>query len=629
MDAHGSTRRPLKARIARPAGEGTLAPFPRHRSTPPKAELPAIPPPDLSFGRDSYASTALAEIIDRSVHAATARFTMGLSPMALMGSYMDWAAHLAFAPGKQAQLAEKAYKKWIRLANYAGRSLIQSDGNEPCIQPLPQDHRFTADAWRTPPYDVMYQAFLLGQQWWHNAMTGVRGVNKRNEDMVAFATRQFLDVWSPSNSVFTNPEVLTRTQQEGGMNLIRGWHNFVEDQERAAGCRKPVGAEAFEVGRNVAVAPGKVVYRNRLVELIQYAPTTDKVRPEPVLIVPAWIMKYYILDLSPENSLVRYLTAQGHTVFMVSWKNPGPEDRDLSLEDYRTLGAMAALDAVTAIVPGEKVHAVGYCLGGTLLAITAAAMARDGDERLKTVSLFAAQADFKEAGELTLFINESQLSFLEDMMWEQGFLDTKQMAGAFQILRSNDLVWSRAVRDYLMGERQPMTDLMAWNADATRMPYRMHTEYLRHLFLDNDLAEGRFHAGGKPVALTDMRMPLFAVGTELDHVAPWHSVYKFHLLTDTEITFLLTKGGHNAGIVSEPGHPHRHYRVSTRPSDGHYVDPEVWLAETRRKEGSWWPEWSAWLDAHSGKPVPPPAMGAPKAGYAAVCDAPGVYVHQQ
>jgi polyhydroxyalkanoate synthase len=299
------------------------------------------------------------------------------------------------------------------------------------------------------------------------------------------------------------------------------------------------------------------------------------------------------------------------------------------MEDYRRLGAMAALDAVTAIVPGEQVHAVGYCLGGTLLAIAAAAMARDGDERLKTVTLLAAQADFKEAGELTLFINESQLSFLEDMMWEQGFLDTKQMAGAFQILRSNDLVWSRAVRDYLMGERQQMSDLMAWNADATRMPYRMHTEYLRHLFLDNDLAEGRFHAGGKPVALTDIRTPLFAVGTELDHVAPWHSVYKFHLLTDTEITFLLTKGGHNAGIVSEPGHPHRHYRVSTKPSNGHYVDPEVWLAETPRKEGSWWPEWSAWLDAHSGKPVAPPGMGAPHVGYAAACDAPGVYVHQQ
>jgi len=631
MDARRSPRPARPTASASTAGKparGALIAFPRRKSAPPPVALPPLPAPDPSFIRDSYASTALAEIIDRSVHAATARFTVGLSPMALIGAYMDWAAHLAFAPGKQAQLGEKAFKKWVRLANYGSRCALRSDGTEPCIQPLPQDHRFASAAWQQAPFNVMYQAFLLGQQWWHNAMTGVRGVTRRNENMVAFATRQFLDVWSPSNSVFTNPEVLAQTQQELGMNLVRGFQNLVEDWERTAGGRKPVGAESFEVGHNVAVTPGKVVFRNRLIELIQYAPATATVRPQPVLIVPAWIMKYYILDLSPTNSLVRFLTDQGFTVFMISWKNPGPEDRDLSMEDYRRLGAMAALDAVTAVVPGERVHAVGYCLGGTLLSIAAAAMARDGDERLATVSLFAAQADFTEAGELTLFINESQLSFLEDMMWEQGFLDTKQMAGAFQILRSNDLVWSRAVRDYLMGERRPMTDLMAWNADATRMPYRMHTEYLRHLFLDNDLAEGRYHAGGKPVALTDIRAPIFAVGTELDHVAPWRSVYKFHLLTDTAITFVLTNGGHNAGIVSEPGHAHRHYRVSTQAADSRYIDPEVWLGATPARSGSWWTEWCAWLATRSGDPVAPPALGAPQAGYAPLCDAPGTYVHQ-
>jgi len=596
-------------------------------ATPPKpAPVPGIAAPEPSFIRDSYAATAFADVVDRSVHAATARFTAGLSPMAMIGAYMDWAAHIAFAPGKRAQLAEKALKKAMRLASYASRCVLDRDGVEPCIVPLPQDRRFAGEAWQAVPYNVTYQAFLLGQQWWHNAVTGVRGVTKQDENMVSFATRQFLDVFSPSNSMLTNPEVLERTLRDGGMNFVRGAQNWIEDWERALGGRPPPGAEQFEVGRNVAATPGKVVYRNRLIELIQYAPATAEVHPEPILIVPAWIMKYYILDLSPANSLVKFLTGRGHTVFMISWKNPGPEDRDLSMEDYRRLGVMSAMDAVSAIDPGRKIHGVGYCLGGTLLAIAAATMARDGDERLGTLSFFAAQADFKEAGELTLFINESQLSFLEDMMWEQGFLDTKQMAGAFQMLRSNDLVWSRLVRDYLMGERAPMTDLMAWNADATRMPYRMHTEYLRRLFLDNDLAEGRYRADGKQVALTAIRTPIFAVGTEQDHVAPWHSVYKFHLLTDTEVTFLLTSGGHNAGIVSEPGHPHRHYRIATKREDDNYVDPDVWAAQTSPVEGSWWPRWSDWIAAHSGARVAPPPLGAPKAGYATLADAPGAYV---
>ena len=616
--------------VAGPSRTRSRASVPQRRTerAKPAIDVPVPLPPESPFVRDSYASTAWAEIVDRSVHAAAARFTAGLSPMALIGAYMDWAAHIAFAPGKQAQLVEKAIKKAARLGNYAGRRMLHADGVEPCIEPLPQDRRFAAEAWRNPPYDLVYQAFLLNQQWWHNAMTGVRGVTQRSENMVAFATRQFLDVVSPSNGLWTNPEVLERTRTEFGANLIRGAQNLIEDWDRAVGGRRPVGAERFEPGRNVAITPGKVVFRNRLIELIEYAPATAKVRPEPLLIVPAWIMKYYILDLSPQNSLVRYLTQRGYTVFMISWRNPGPEDRDLSMDDYRRLGVMAALDAVSAIVPDRKVHAAGYCLGGTLLAIAAATMIRDGDQRLRSTTFLAAQTDFTEAGELTLFINESQLSFLEDMMWEQGFLDTKQMAGAFQILRSNDLVWSRIVREYLLGERAPMTDLMAWNADATRMPYRMHTEYLRQLFLDNDLAEGRYEVGGRPIELSSLRTPLFAVGTELDHVAPWRSVFKLDLLTDAPVTFVLTNGGHNAGIVSEPGHPRRHYRVATRAPIQTIVDPETWAAEAPLHDGSWWPEWASWLDRQSGEPVPPPPMGAPRAGYPVQCDAPGAYVRQ-
>jgi polyhydroxyalkanoate synthase len=579
--------------------------------------------------RDSFVVTALSDIIDRSLHATIARFTVGLSPAVLAQAYLDWATHLAYAPGKRWQLIDKATRKAVRFANYASRRAPLGHKAPCCIEPLPQDKRFVGEDWQKWPYNFIQQAFLLNQQWWHNATTGVRGVSKQHENMVEFGSRQLLDMFSPSNFVLTNPEILQRTLSKGGANLVSGFQNLVEDWERSISGKKPVGTEKFVVGRDVAATPGKVVYRNRLIELIQYAPVVDRVRPEPVLIVPAWIMKYYILDLSPENSLVKYLTQQGFTVFMISWKNPGPEDRDLGMEDYRTLGPMASLDAVGAIVPEQKVHAVGYCLGGTLLSIAAAAMARDGDHRLNSLTLFAAQTDYSEAGELMLFINEGQLAFLDDMMWEQGFLDTRQMAGTFQMLRSNDLVWSYMIRNYLMGEREPMIDLMAWNADATRMPYRMHSEYLRHLFLDNDLAEGRFEAAGKPVALTDIRGPIFAVGTERDHVAPWRSTYKIQLLTDTEVTYLLTTGGHNAGIVSEIGREDHSFQVMTKKVGDYYVDPETWLAQASRKQGSWWPEWVAWLNARSGDRVIPPCIGAAAAGFAPLSNAPGSYVLQE
>jgi polyhydroxyalkanoate synthase len=566
----------------------------------------------------------LSELVDRSINATIARLTAGSSPTALIGAYADWALHLAVASGKRWELNEKALRKFWRLANYACDYLTAPKACKSCIEPLPQDKRFRAEAWQSWPYNIMHQSFLLTQQWWHNATTGIRGVTRQHEKVVEFATRQILDVFSPSNFLLSNPEVLQKTTEEHGANLLRGARNLVEDVERALSGKGPVGTERFRPGREVAITPGKVIYRNRLIELIQYAPATEQVRPEPVLVVPAWIMKYYILDLSPKNSLVRYLVGQGYTVFIISWKNPAAEDRDVGLEDYRADGVMAALDVIGKVMPSLKVHAAGYCLGGTLLSIAAAAIARGGDDRLGSVTLFAAETDFTEAGELSLFINESQISFLEDMMWAQGFLDAKQMSGAFQLLRSNDLIWSRMVHEYLMGERAPMSDLMAWNADSTRLPFRMHSEYLRKLFLENELAEGRYEAGGKPVALTDIRVPIFAVATLWDHVAPWRSVHKIHLLTDTEITFLLTNGGHNAGIVSEPGHSGRSYQVTTKSADAHYSDPDTWAEETPMKQGSWWPEWVGWLNGHSGPPTEPPRMG--RKGERPLCDAPGTYV---
>lgn len=408
---------------------------------------------------------------------------------------------------------------------------------------------------------------------------------------------------------------------------MRGFDHFLDDTTRTLRGEPPAGAEAYEVGRDLAVTPGKVVLRNALMELIQYAPATGTVRPEPVLIVLAWIMKYYILDLSPHNSLIRYLVGQGFTVFCISWRNPGPELREASLDDYRRLGVMAALDAVETIAGSHGIHAVGYCLGGTLLSIAASAMARDGDDRLKTVTLFAAQVDFEEPGELGLFIDESQVSFLEDVMWQEGTLDQRHMAGAFQMLRSQDLVWSRIVHDYLMGERAPMSDLMAWNADSTRMPYRMHSQYLRALFLDNDLTQGRFKADGHPVHVEDISVPVFVVGTETDHVAPWHSVFKIVHLFDTSVDFVLTSGGHNAGIVSEPGHPNRFYRHLVHREGVPHPDPDGWRAAAAVNAGSWWPTWTAWLSRHSGEPIAPPPMGC--LPYAALCDTPGTYVRRK
>ena len=565
--------------------------------------------------------------LDRALAANLARLTAGVSPSVLWLAYLDWLIHVGLSPSKAAQLAEKAVRKSLRLALHAQHALAEPDA-PPCIEPLPQDRRFDGAAWRQWPYNLLYQSFLLTQQWWHVATSDLSGMDRRNERIVNFVTRQLLDMVSPSNLPWLNPEVRETTLREGGANLLRGAQNLADDWERAVAGKRPAGAERFQVGRDVAVTPGKVVLRNRLIELIQYAPATETVHAEPVLIVPAWIMKYYILDLSPHNSLVKYLVERGHTVFMISWRNPTSEDRDLRLDDYRRLGVLAALDAIEAIAPERRVHGVGYCLGGTLLAMAAAALARNGDPRFASLSLLAAQIDFRHSGELMLFINDSQVDYLESLMWDQGYLDTHQMAGAFQQLRSNDLIWSRLVQDYLLGRRRGMSDLMAWNTDLTRMPYAMHSEYLRRFFLDNDLADGRYEVDGRPVAISDIRAPIFAVGTTKDHVAPWRSAYKIHLLADTDVTFLLTTGGHNAGVVSEPNHRNRSYQVATKKETDYYVDPDTWLAKTSRKEGSWWPEWQAWLAARSSGQVQPPGLGADEAGYPPLMDAPGSYVLQ-
>ena len=565
--------------------------------------------------------------MDALARAVQAGASASISPQSLLLAWTDWASHLASSPGKQSELMSLAAEQASALAGYLRECLLAGTGEaRDCIETPVQDRRFAAPEWRHWPFNLLHQVFLLNQQWWSQATHGVSGVDKHHENVVAFAARQWLDMLSPGNHLLTNPEALARTVAEDGANLQRGLAHLLDDIERSLAKLPPAGAEAFVVGRDVAATPGKVVLRNQLMELIQYAPSTETVHPEPVLVIPAWIMKYYILDLSPHNSLIKYLVGQGYTVFCISWKNPGQAERDLGMDEYLEQGFHAALQAVNAIVPKRKVHATGYCLGGTLLAIAAAAMARDGDERLASLSLFTAQTDFSEPGELGLFIDESQVSMLEAQMAEAGYLRGDQMAGAFQMLRSYDLLWSKMVQEYLLGDRRPMNDLMAWNADLTRMPAKMHSQYLRRLFLDDDLSEGRYPVGGRPVSLGDIGLPTFAVGTLTDHVAPWRSVYKLHYLTPTEITFALTSGGHNAGIVSEPGRPRRSYRIGTRAAGASYVPPDRWLEQTPVQDGSWWPAWIAWLQERSGTPVKPPAIGAPSKGYKPQYAAPGNYV---
>ncbi|HRT63003.1 MAG TPA: alpha/beta fold hydrolase [Syntrophales bacterium] len=565
--------------------------------------------------------------VDSFLHARQARFTMNLSPVTMLLAFLDWSINVADSPGTQYRIMENSFKTAVDYWDYAVRSFFSS-GEEP-EKPVAVDGRFQEEAWQKPPYLLMYQAFLLCEQWWQKATTDIPGVSRHHQNVVSFMARQLMDLFSPANYLWSNPILTQTTWEQGGQNLLRGWANMWEDWRRRRNRELPVGTENFRPGEKVAVTPGKVVFRNHLIELIQYTPTTEKVYEEPVLIVPAWIMKYYILDLSPHNSLVKYLVDSGHTVFMISWRNPTEEDRNLSMADYHFDGILAAINAVSRILPERKIHTVGYCLGGTMLSIVVATMARDGDDRVKSMTLLAAQTDFTEAGELTLFIDENQVNYLTDIMYDRGYLDTKEMAGAFQMLRANELFWSPIIQNYLLGTRRPLNDLMAWNADATRMPYRMHSKYLRRLFLDNDLFEGRYKVAGRNIALHDIHVPVFLVGTVMDHVAPWRSVYKFHLVSDApSVTFVLTSGGHNAGIVSEPLNSKRTYQMMTRREEETYIDPDRWLEEAPRFQGSWWLPWQKWLGEHSSGWTAPPETGAPEKGLLILGDAPGTYVHQ-
>ena len=563
---------------------------------------------------DLPGTDSIFRFMDKSYQANLGKLTAGISPAAIETSYFAWVAQLMQSPGTLVRLASYP----LRHANDAVTNLMTEEKPRDG-----KDVRFHTDNWSDYPWRLWAEQFLQFEEWCLQA-TKVPGLSPNVKRSVAFGVKQVLDALSPSNFVLTNPDLFQETIRTKGENLVRGTELAIRDfMEKLTGAA-PSGVENFIPGKQVAITKGKVIYSNHLIELIQYEAQTTEVYKEPVLMLPAWIMKYYILDLLPENSLVNWLTQQGHSVFIVSWRNPDSNDRNIGLDDYYRLGAMSAIDAVSKVMPKSKIHLMGYCLGGTLAMITAAAMAKNNDDRLKSLTLLAAQGDFTEAGELLLFITKSEISFLKNMMCEKGYLDTKQMAGSFQMLRSYDLIWSKMVQDYMHGKQRGMIALLAWNADATRMPYKMHSQYLEKLFLNNDFAEGRFSIEGLHIIAKNIQVPTFVVSTEKDHVAPWKSVYKTHYLLNSDITFVLTNGGHNTGIVSEPGREGRSYRLSERKKADHYLDPKTWLEETPSQAGSWWQPWHAWLAKHSSPSmVKPPAMSSKSPA------APGKYVLQK
>jgi len=584
----------------------------------------AAPAADSEQSSTNSTASAKAEIA-RALRAQLAALTGGMAPDDYLNGWWEWYLNLATHPPRQAQLAHSAYEKLLDSWQFFTRAAAGT--------PLPPGHEnlgFNDAAWNVWPFNVYAHTYANWASWWQQALTPPGAARDPNLARMNFAGRMLLEAASPANFLHTNPELLKRTVAESGHNLIRGLKNWLEDAQRvvAGGGGRTPGTERFQVGRDVAITPGKVIFRNRLIELLQYSPQTDTVYAEPVLITPAWIMKYYILDLSPRNSLVRYLVEKGHTVFMISWKNPDAADRELSLGDYVKLGFLDALAEVRRTVPRRQVHAVGYCIGGTLLAIAAAMLAAADDSSLASLTLLAAQVDFSEPGELSVFITPSQIAMLEAMMSKSGVLESERMGAAFAMLRSRDLMWTPAVNQYMRGERPQLNDLMAWNADGTRMPWRMHSEYLERLYLRNQLAQGTFTLNGTRIDLANIRLPMFVVGTETDHVAPWRSAYKIRALTrSADYTFLLTSGGHNAGIVSGPVHPRRRHRLLTWKNATTTLSADEWLKSAPLHEGSWWPAWERWLaERSSAQQEAARAPAARGSDGAALEEAPGSYV---
>ena len=487
----------------------------------------------------------------------------------------------------------------------------------------PKDKRFKHPEWsENAVFNFVKDSYLVVAESILSAIRDVKGMDEASARKVDFYTRQFVDALSPSNFVATNPEVLTATLASGGQNLLRGLENLLADLERGNGrlAITMTDMKAFRLGENIATTPGKIVYQNELMQLIQYTPSTREVRRRPLLIVPPWINKFYVLDLQPKNSFIKWAVDQGHTVFAISWVNPDEKLAAKGLENYMLEGPLAALDAIESATGERSVNAIGYCLGGTLLASTAAYSAAKGDDRITSATYFATLVDFTEVGDMAVFIDEEQLASLERRMRERGYLEAQDMATAFNMLRANDLIWSFVVSNYLLGKEHIPVDLLFWNSDSTRMPAAMHSFYLRKMYQQNLLAKpGGITLADTPIDLSKVRTPTFILATREDHIAPWKSTYAATRLYSGPIKFVLCDAGHMAGVISPPGTKYGHWANDELPSS-----PDEWFGGATPNQGSWWPVWDEWITQLDSGRVPAREPGGGK--LTIIEDAPGSYV---
>ena len=586
-------------------------------------------PASFKMADPAVIGRSMADIAERSQRLVTdwlnrqSHEAPDLDPLNIGHAFMEMTTQLMRDPAKVVQAQLGFWQDYMTLWQATTRRMWGM-GGDPVIAADPKDRRFKDDAWKeSEVFDFIKQSYLLSARYVHDVTTQVDGLDPKTAQKVDFYSRQFMDAISPSNFLMTNPEVLRKTAETGGENLLRGLTNLLSDLERGRGKLniKMTDPDAFKLGQNIAVSPGQVIYQNELMQLIQYSPSTATVLKRPLLIAPPWINKFYILDLRPKNSLVRWLVSQGHTVFMISWVNPDERLSKKSFDDYMAEGYLAALDAIEKATGERDVNAIGYCLGGTLLASTLAWMADAGDDRIKSATFFVTMMDFQEAGELGVFIDEEQLRALEEKMDKRGFLDGSEMAGTFNMLRANDLIWSFVVNNYLMGNEPFPFDLLYWNSDSTRMPAAMHSFYLRRMYQENLLCKPNgITLAGRGIDLSHIKVPAYFLSTREDHIAPWKSTYRGTQLLGGENRFVLAASGHIAGVVNPPeGGKYSHWINTALPSD-----PDAWLEGATEMAGSWWPDWQRWVTALDDEHVPARTPG--DGALPALEPAPGTYV---